>query len=45
MKGIILYFCKKFLNMKSLYQNFEEQLRKTTLDFKRYLYRYPNHGI
>ncbi|MDR0799227.1 MAG: AAA family ATPase [Dysgonamonadaceae bacterium] len=24
--------------MEALYQNFEEQLRKTTLDFKRYLY-------
>jgi len=38
MKGIFWYLCKKNLSMKSLYQSFEDLLRKTTLDFKRYLF-------
>jgi len=36
--GKILYLCQKIIAMEILYQTLEEHLRKTTLDFKRYLY-------
>ena len=37
-QGNVCIFAEIFLKMKALYQSFEERLRKTTLDFKRYLY-------
>ena len=44
LRDFIRIFAENLQTMETIYQNFEEHLRKTDLNFKRYLYSKINWG-